>query len=206
MSTEHAPSTAPSERFEAAIARIDSANADDPHTLMVDGVARPKELTHARMMTEWVRRLRPDAAEALLLAARAHHIRRWEIARSSYPAGRSGYLRWRTRLHRFHAEQVGTILADVGYDGATIEHVQRIVRKQGLRSDPDVQTLEDALALVFLQTQLDALTAQVDDDPKMLDVIRKTWVKMTPAGQAAALELRLSGVGRAIVERALAAE
>ncbi|MBA3302861.1 MAG: DUF4202 family protein, partial [Acidimicrobiia bacterium] len=94
-----------SERFDAAIRAIDAANADDPETIVVDGVVRPKELAHAEMMTAWVRRLDAEASDAQLLAARAHHLRRWTIARSSYPEGRSGYLRWRTHLKKQHATE-----------------------------------------------------------------------------------------------------
>ena len=52
---------------------------------------RPKEQAHAEMMSEWVARLDPDADEAQLLAARAHHLRRWAIPRAELPrrAGRA---------------------------------------------------------------------------------------------------------------------
>ncbi len=122
--------SADDERFERAVARIDDANAADPSVLLARGKAEPKELVHSRMLTEWVRRLRPDASEALLLAARAHHIRRWVVPRESYPKGRRGYLQWRTRLHGFHAEQVAQILRGVGYPDETVARVGQIIRKQ----------------------------------------------------------------------------
>ncbi len=100
-------------RFERAIELIDEANSADPTTLMVNEQPRPKELAHAEMVTEWVRRLRPDADEALLLAARAHHIRRWTVPRSSYPKGRKPYLRWRSDLQKFHARETEAILRRV---------------------------------------------------------------------------------------------
>jgi hypothetical protein len=178
-------------RFDDAIAAIDAANADDPVTLEVRGASRPKELAHAELMTEWVARLDPDASEAQLLAARAHHLRRWTSPRTTYPEGRAGYLRWRTALKAQHATEVAELLADAGYDGATIEVVQRIIRKQGLGSDEAVQTHEDALCLVFLETQLAATVDQLGDE-HMLDVIRKTAAKMSPAGLAhvAAIPMR----------------
>ena len=92
-------------RLPTALAAIDAANAADPNCMTVDGVERPKELAHAEMVTEWVRRLRPDPSEALLLAARAHHLRRWAVPRSTYPDGRAGYLRWRRDMHQRHAEE-----------------------------------------------------------------------------------------------------
>jgi len=189
-------------RFERAVAAIDAANADDPSRIAVRGADQPKELAHAELVTEWVRRLRPDPPEELLLAARAHHVRRWEIPRDSYPDGRSGYLRWRRALHDLHARIAGEILEQAGYESAAVERVQAIVRKRDLARDADVQTLEDALCLVFLETQFDALADRLDAE-KMDDVVRKTLVKMSDDGKRLALELDLGDEERAALARAL---
>ena len=191
-----------SARFAAAIAAIDAANADDPNTIVVAGVERPKEQAHAELMTAWVRRLDPDADEAQLLAARAHHLRRWVSPRREYPDGRTGYLRWRTALKARHAEEVGALLAGTGYDDATIGRVQAIVRKDHLRTDPATQTHEDALCLTFLETQLAGVGEQLGDD-KTVEVVRKTWAKMSPRGQAAALALELPATQRDLLVRAV---
>jgi hypothetical protein len=190
-------------RFEQAIAAIDAANADDPFTLEVRGVVRPKELAHADLMTEWVQRLDPEASEAQRLAARAHHLRRWTSPRTSYPEGRAGYLRWRTALKAQHAEEVAGILRDAGYDDGTIDAVQRIIKKQGLGQDPAVQVHEDALCLVFLETQLASTTDQLGDE-HMLDVIRKTAAKMSPAGLAHVADIPMRDHDRALIAQALA--
>jgi hypothetical protein len=190
-------------RFEQAIAAIDRANADDPNTIEVRGEVRPKELAHAALMTEWVTRLDANADEAQLLAARAHHLRRWTSPRSSYPEGRAAYLRWRTALKKQHADDVAAILVDVGYDDGTIDRVQRIIRKEGLGSDAAVQTHEDALCLVFLETQL---AATVDDlgDERMLGVIRKTAAKMSESALGLVGDLPMRAGDRALLGRALA--
>ena len=193
----------PAARLERAVAAIDAANADDPETIVVSGQVRPKEQAHAELMTSWVQRLDPDATDAQLLAARAHHLRRWSIPRASYPEGRAGYLRWRTALKQQHATEVGDILAGQGYDGDTIERVQQIVRKDGLGHDAAVQTHEDALCLVFLQTQLLDLAADQGDD-KTIEIVRKTTAKMSEHGIAEALALDLGPDARALVEQAMA--
>lgn len=190
------------ERFERAVAAIDAANADDPHRLEVRGVVRPKEQAHAELMTEWVRALDPAADEAQLLAARAHHLRRWSTPRSSYPEGRAGYLRWRTALRKQHAKEVAAILGDVGYGSELIERVQAIVEKRGLGTDPAVQVHEDALCLVFLETQLAATGARLGDD-KAVDVVAKTAAKMSPTALARAAELPLPPEARDVLTRAL---
>jgi Domain of unknown function (DUF4202) len=191
------------DRLTAVLAAIDAANADDPYTIVVDGVERPKEQAHAELMTRWVRTLAPDCSDAQLIAARAHHLRRWSIPRDDYPRDRGGYLRWRTALRRQHANDVARIMGDAGYGDADVERVQAIVGKKGLGRDPEVQVHEDALCLVFLDTQFDALAAQLDDDDKMIDILRKTAAKMSPAGLAAASELKLSAEGAALLGRAL---
>jgi hypothetical protein len=189
-------------RFTDAIAAIDAANADDPGTIAVRGQVRPKELAHAELMSEWVERLDPGADEAQRLAARAHHLRRWSLPRSSYPEGRAGYLRWRTALKKRHAEEVGEILAAVGYDAATIDRVQRIIRKEGLGTDPAVQTHEDALCLVFLETQLAQLVDGQGED-KMVDVIQKTAKKMSDGALARVADIPMRDADRALLARAL---
>jgi len=196
--------TAGDGQLEQVIAAVDAANADDPHTIVVHGETRPKELAHAELMTTWVRRLDPGCRDEQLIAARAHHLRRWSIPRDDYPRDRPGYLRWRTALRRQHAEDVAAIMRDGGYDDAAIARVQAIVRKQGLGRDPAVQTHEDALCLVFLETQFDELAGQLDDDDKMVDILRKTAGKMSPAGLEAAQGLAYSPGAAALLQRALA--
>jgi hypothetical protein len=194
-----------SDRLQRALDAIDAANADDPFTLVVDGVERPKELAHAELMTEWVRRLDPGASDAQILAARAHHLRRWTIPRSDYPEGRAGYLRWRTALKKQHAAEVGEVLRDAGYDDATVERVQQIVRKEGLGRDPAVQVHEDALCLVFLQTQLVDVTGQLGDE-KTVEVLQKTARKMSASGLAAVAQLPLAPAAVRILDLAFAPE
>lgn len=191
------------ERFARALAAIDAANADDPETILVKGSSLPKELTHARMLGQWVHRLEPEPSEALLLAARGHHIRRWQRPRSDYPRDRHGYLRWRRDAQAFHAEELGRILREVGFDDPLIERVQQIVRKERLRLDQEVQTLEDGLNLVFLQTQFDAFRERLDDDDKLVAIVRRTWRKMSDRGRDAALHLDLGERARGIVAQAL---
>ena len=191
-------------RLAAAIAAIDAANADDPHTIVVGGTERPKEQAHAELMTAWVLRLAPDADEVQLLAARAHHLRRWALTRSEYPEGRSGYLRWRTELKRRHASDVGVILREAGYGDDDIDRVGRIIRKEGLRTDPQVQVHEDALCLVFLETQFADLIGKLGEE-KAVDVVRKTLAKMSEAGVAAALQLSYSEAEGGVLEAAMRA-
>ena len=191
---------------QIADAAIDAANADDPHTIVIDGVERPKEQAHAELMTRWVRTLSPDCSDAQLIAARAHHLRRWAIPRSDHPPGRAGYLRWRAALRRRHVEDVARIMADAGYGEDDIERVQAIMSKKGLGRDPEAQVHEDALCLVFLDPQLDAVAAQIDDDDKVVEILRKSAAKMSPGGRAAASRLQLSPEGQRLLALALGVE
>ena len=191
-----------SSKLAQALAAIDAANAADPNTITYNGEEQPKELCHSRLATEWLDRLAPDATEAQKLAARAHHLRRWEIPRDSYPKDRAGYLRWRTELGRFHAEETAKLLAEAGYDPETIERVKAIIRKRNLKGDTEVQTHEDVLCLVFLSTQLDMLAADLETD-KLIEVLAKSLNKMSEEGRQQALRLSLNNAQRGILARAL---
>lgn len=189
-------------RFHRAIASFDRENARDPNQIVDGGIPRPHELVAAERVARWVDRLAPDASEALRLAARCQHLRRWEVPRATYPEGRIGYLEWRKALARFHAERASEILRAEGYDEAMVERVSRINQKKALKQDADVQTMEDALCLAFLEHEIDAFAAKHEPD-KVIDILRKTWRKMSARGHEAALGLRYSDGTRQMIERAL---
>ncbi len=193
---------ASSPRFQDAIRRFDEANASDPHREQVDGAEVARELLYARRLTDRVLALESSASEALRLAARCQHLCRWEVPRDSFPGDRAGYLRWRRELQQFHARKAGEILGAVGYDAETIARVQALNLKKDLGKDPEMQVLEDALCLVFLQHQLSELILKTDEE-KVVNALRKSWGKMSEAGRAAALKLGLGERERALLARAL---
>ena len=119
------------QRYQAAIAAFDKANAEDPNKETANGKEYPKELLYAQRMTEMQERYVPEASEAVKLACRAQHIQRWKSPRSSFPMDRQGYLQWRTGLYKFHAETAGKLMKEVGYDDEMIERVKTIVGKKG---------------------------------------------------------------------------
>jgi hypothetical protein len=187
------------DRFAQAIARFDAAHAEDPEK---DSTGRPKELAYAERMSEWLEKLTPDAPEALRLAARCQHIRRWAIRRSDYAEGAAGYRKWRLDEAAAHALVAKEILLSAGYHAQIVERVQSLVRKEKLKQDPETQLLEDAICLVFLENYF-AEFAQKHDEVKLVEILRKTWRKMSPRGQAAALELNLPSPLRRIIEKAV---
>lgn len=168
-----------------------------------DGSPVSRELRYARRMTESLETFAPDASEELRLAVRCQHIRRWEIPRSTFPMNRIGYRRWRSALAEFHARTAGEIMREAGYEESTVARVQDIVQKRRLKKDSDVQTLEDVACLVFLEHYLHEF-ALAHDDAKVVDILRKTWPKMSVRGQERALELDLPTQMRHLVKRALA--
>jgi len=179
------------ERLARAIARFDAANAEDPHREAAGGRERPKELLYAERMTAMLERFAPDASEVLRLAARCQHIQRWQIPRTDYPPTRVGYQQWRLRLRDFHADLAGAILREEGYDDATIGRVRSLIRKEALKADPEAQTLEDVVDLVFLESYLEEFVAKHPDydEAKFVDILRKTGRKMSARGREAALTL-----------------
>jgi hypothetical protein len=189
-------------RFQTALRRFDEENACDPNTELVAGVRRPRELVYAERLTDWVLRLKPEASEALRLAARCQHLCRWMIPRSRYPMDRVGYLKWRTELKKFHAEKSGQVLREVGYGEALIGQVQALNLKKDFPRDPNSRVLEDALCLVFLQFQFAELAAKTDAD-KMINALSKSWQKMTEPARSQALKLPFAPREQALLEQAL---
>jgi len=185
-------------RLEAAAAAIDEANAADPNRITVRGTTEPLALAHGRLAAEWIDRLVPDADDTLKLAARAHHLRRWELPRADYPDGRGGYLRWRRDQKQRHAADVEALLVAAGYDADDVSRVQALIRREG----PESQPVEDAACLVFLETQLSS-TAERLDHEHMLDVIRKTAEKMSPQALAQVSEIPLTPAEHALLAEAL---
>jgi len=179
--------------FEAACAAVDRANAEDPHG---------READYSRRMVEWVRRLAPGASEELLLAARAQHLRRWTVSRSSYPEGRGGYLRWREDLKKFHADTLAGMMKEAGYGEGPVAKAKSLLVRKNLASDAEGQTLEDAACLVFLQFEFGEFAAKTEQD-KMVDILRKTWKKMSEAARREAVALSMPEDQRALVRRAL---
>jgi N-methylhydantoinase B/oxoprolinase/acetone carboxylase alpha subunit len=84
-----------------------------------------------------------------------------------------------------------------------IERGGSLLRKENLKTDPDCQTLEDVICLVFLENHFEEFARQHDEE-KLLNIVRRTWKKMSERGHEAALELRLPAGARRIVEKALA--
>ena len=181
-------------RLDRANALIDAANARDPA-----GLAEP----YGQRMTETLEAFAPGAPEPLKIAARAQHIERWTVPRTSYPEGRVAYLTWRKDLQKHHAARCGAIMAAEGYGADEIARVGALLRKERLKQDPDVQTLEDVICLVFLRHEADAFIAKHDDD-KVRDILAKTAKKMSPRGLAAAAQVPMGERLKRLLVQALA--
>ena len=189
-------------RLSEAFRQFDQANAEDPNTETVDGTEHPKELLYAQRMTATLEEFAPEASDEVRLAVRCQHIRRWMISRETYPDGREGYRRWRSDLARFHADTAASILGEVGYNLESIDRVSALLRKERLKSDPEVQLLEDVACLVFMTHYLSAFVEK-HESTKVIEILRKTWRKMSDKGHTAALRLNLDTKTRPLVEAAL---
>ena len=183
----------PSKQFNAVIAAIDAVNAEDPRKIAVDGVEHPFETVYADRMTETLERMYPEASELLRIAARAQHIRRWQIPRDTYPRNKEGYQKWRLGMRQLHAELVGGIMGDNGYSADDIALVGTFLRKERLKREADSQALENVVDVVFLAFYWDDFITKFSDydDDKLIDIVGKTLRKMSSHGHAAALALDL---------------
>ena len=176
--------------FDKAVELIDAANSEDPNQETdAEGKTWPKELLYSHRMSDMLERYAPDADDAMKLAIRAQHIQRWKSPRSNYPMDRTGYLMWRTDLYKFHANTTGDLMAQAGYDEETIERVKKAVGKKSLKRNPDTQLLEDVVDLVFIEHYMLEFAGKHPeyDEAKWIDIIQKTWKKMSDEAHAFAL-------------------
>jgi hypothetical protein len=178
----------PDPRFDRALERFEAAHREDPREIEVDEEAVPWSVHYHRRLGHWVLRFDPEASIPLRLAAACQHIRRWEIPRGDYEVGRRGYRHWRSELAKMHADIARGVLADVGYADEVIERVETLLRKLGLTRDAEVQLFEDAICMVFFELEYADLAAK-HDDAKVVDILRRTWAKMSYQGRRAAVEM-----------------
>lgn len=191
-----------SPKLQQAFDLFDEANARDPNIEEVNGKAYPKELLYAQRMTETLDDFEPNASMALKLAARSQHICRWEVPRNTYEMDRVGYLKWRQELKKFHAEKAAGILQEVGFANETIDQVQLLLQKKQLKKNKETQTLEDVICLVFLKHYFEPF-AEKHEEKKVIDILRKTWKKMSTKGQSAALKLTISRKAKNVIQKAI---
>jgi len=190
------------EQLAHTFAAFDAANAQDPNLEEINGGRHPKELVYGQRMSARLNNFLPNASVELQLAARCQHICRWQIPRSDYPMDRQGYKKWRLDLAVFHGETAGKILFDKGYSEQTVERVKDLLLKRGLKRDAEVQALEDVICLVFLEFYLEEFAVK-HEEAKLIDIIQKTWNKMSDPGHAAALKLPLSEAMLKLITKAL---
>ena len=177
------------ELFDKTIVLFDAANSEDPNSENADGKDWPKELLYSHRMTDMLQRYKPDADDAAKLAIHAQHIQRWKSPRDAYPMDRKGYHQWRTGLYTFHAETAAALMAQAGYSEEIIERVKLAIGKKALKTNKDTQLLEDISALVFIEHYMQAFADKHPeyDEAKWIDIIRKTWRKMTDEAHQFAL-------------------
>ncbi len=196
------PITMAAENYEAAISLIDEAHAQDPNTAIVDGYEIPYELHYAQQMTHYLNLRSPNASPILKVAIRAQHFRRWEVPRDSYPMTKPGYLSWRAFLKKRQADLASAICIGCNFTPEEAEEVAKLIRKEDLRDNEETQILEDVACLVFLDDQFEAFEKE-HDEVKIVDILRKSWGKMSEEGHKLATQIPMSDTGRKLIGKAL---
>jgi len=175
--------------YDKAVSLIDTANREDPNIEIINGEEWPKELIYSHRMSDMLERYRPDVDEVARLAIRGQHIQRWKSPRDAYPMDRKGYHLWRTDLYTFHAEKVAELMEQAGYDEASQERVKKAVGKKSIKKNVDTQLVEDVAGLVFIEHYMLAFEERHPEytEEKWIDIIRKTWRKMSDGAHEFAL-------------------
>jgi hypothetical protein len=161
-----------------------------------------KEVLYSRRMTEMLNEFVTSPSVSLQVASRGQHIQRWAIPRSDYSMNKKGYMKWRTVLKTYHAELLSDLLEGEGAEQSVVDQVRLLISKRKLKTDLESKTLEDVICLVFLKYYF-AGFAKKHDEEKIIDIVRKTWAKMTEDGHTAALKLPFGDVELSLVKKAL---
>lgn len=179
--------------FDDVVKMMDAANSEDPNIVTAEGKEWPKELLYSHRMAEMLERYKPMADHVIQLGIRGQHMLRWKSPRDAYSMDRKGYHQWRTALYKFHADSVADLMAKAGFDEESLERVRQAVGKKGIKTNEDTQLLEDVAALVFIEHYMLAFAEKHPeyDEAKWIDIIRKTWRKMTDDAHEFALSGKL---------------
>lgn len=188
-------------KLDQAIELFDTYNSNDPKKTLVNNQEVPNAVLYAQRMTTMLREYETGASEQLKLAARSQHIGRWEISRNQFPKDRKGYLQWRGQLKIHHANIAAEIMEKVGYDATVISNVKDLLMKKQLKQNPETQTLEDVICLVFLEYYFDDFSKDHEEE-KLVNILKKTIVKMSEKGVEAALNLALSEKAKSLIGKA----
>lgn len=191
-----------SSKLIKAFELFDNANEEDPNREIFEGKTYAKEVLYAIRMTKKLNEFEPKASEPLKLTARCQHICRWEIPRESYEMNRVGYLNWRQDLKKFHDVKASEILREVGYDQKTIDTVAFLLEKKQLKKNEETQTLEDVICLVFLEFYFEPFIEKHTEE-KLIDILQKTWRKMSDEGHQMALKISFSSSAFKFIQKAI---
>lgn len=189
-------------KLEQTLRLIDKANESDPKKVLEQGKSIGVETLYAKRMLSTLQSFDRQASDSLTLACYAQHVCRWKIARKTYPEGLNGYLKWRSDLAKLHASILAEAMHETAYAEQDIERARHIIQKKKLKTDAESQTLEDVSCLVFLSYYFEAF-AEKHADEKIIDIVQKTWAKMSDKGHQAALKLTLAPGLQTLVAKAL---
>jgi hypothetical protein len=194
------------EKLNNTLSAIDDINRQDPNTILCNGTHHAKELVYGQQMTECLKQYWPKSNELLQIAVRAQHIKRWQLKRTEFPEGKSGYYQWRIAQGKFHAELTESIMIKQGYTKDQSQQCAAIIRKENLKINSDSQTLEDVACLVFLMHYFNEFAAKYTEqgnEAKIVRIVQLTWKKMSEQGHDIALNLTLPEHLGLIVTKAL---
>ncbi|MGO1244454.1 MAG: DUF4202 domain-containing protein [Sphingobacterium sp.] len=188
-------------KVQTALNKFDDYNENDPNIFVWHHASYPQELFLADKLYDWVNKLAPTRSTALTLASKSQHIGRWEIPRSSFAMDKNGYLNWRKELALHHASTTRDILVNLDFSDELISQVEQIILKKKIKGNPDVQTMENALCLVFLEFQYEKFYPKHEE--KIVNILKKSLLKMDKVGHKFALQLPYSETGLKYIEAAL---
>ncbi len=135
---------------------IDRYNESDP----AQRGGQPVAKLHGQRGSFWLGQLTGRPGAALTLSARAHHVGRFEVPRSSFAAGRVGYHQWKSAAREYCAGVLGELGDACSVDVDVLSEACELVRKTSTDKD-SAQVHQDVCSLVFFEVDAAELSQRL---------------------------------------------
>ncbi len=114
----------------------------------------PEDPIHSKNTLEWLLRLKPDADEALKLAALGHDIGRAMEERKVRCVDFGNFDEFKAAHARNSADILGEVMVNCGVEGGMAEEVCHLVRLHEVGGDPRSDLLKDADGISYFDVNL----------------------------------------------------
>lgn len=169
-------------QYHKAIIAIEQIHSKDITQEQHNGSLIPAEFLYGKRMLKTLELVSPESSYAMKLAVQCQHLQRWGVPRSSYTYDRRGYHEWRREVMKYQLEQTINLLSSISIDEIDIKWIAQVINAQENKADSNGLIIMDTACLVFLKWYMEPF-AKKHESEKVLDILKKTFRKMSTDAQ-----------------------